>query len=220
MDHEFWHSRWEKNEIGFHMTEPHHYLPQFFDRLQVQPAGTVFVPLCGKSPDLVWLREAGLKVVGIELNRTAVEAFVSENHLSARWSIKAGMPCCLANGYKIYNGDFFSLTTAVLDGACSVYDRGSLVALPAQMRVRYAEHLAALLPSGGRVLLISYVYDQGETAGPPFSVPHTELEHLFDKNFQVEVLSVENALWSHQGLASRGVTQLEEYAVLLIKKEP
>lgn len=217
MDQDFWHRRWKKNEIGFHMTDPHHYLLRFFSRLQMQPFETVFVPLCGKSPDLVWLRERGLNVVGIELSRTAVEAFVIEHGLTGQWSIKSGLTCFIADGYKIYSGDFFDLTAAELDGARSVYDRGSLVALPPQMRVRYAEHLAALLPSGFRVLLISYIYDQIETPGPPFSVPQTELECLFAKKFQIEILSAEDALWSHQGLASRGVTRLEEYVVLLTR---
>lgn len=219
MDQEFWHRRWRKNEIGFHMTEAHHYLPRFFSRLQMQPSDTVFVPLCGKSPDLAWLREEGLNVVGIELSRTAVDAFVRENDLSVQWSIKAGLPCCLADGYKIYCGNFFDLTTAELDGACSVYDRGSLVALPPEMRARYADHLAALLPSGGRVLLIGYTYDQLETPGPPFSVSQEELEALFGENFQIEMLSLEDALWSHQGLVARGVTQLQEYAVLMIRNQ-
>jgi thiopurine S-methyltransferase len=175
------------------------------------------VPLCGKSPDLVWLREEGLNVVGIELSRTAVEAFFNENHLSGKWTIEAGIPCCRAEGYKIYCGDFFKLANADLDGACTVYDRGSLVALPPEMRARYATHLAALLPSGSRMLLISYTYNQAETAGPPFSVSQKELEGLFGEDFQVEFLIEEDALWSHQGLVVRGVTQFTEYVVLLTR---
>jgi len=218
MDKDFWFRRWKKNEIGFHMTDSHHLLQKFYPRLQMQPGDTAFVPLCGKSPDLVWLREQDCNVVGIELSRTAVEAFFSENGISGEWTTVADMPCCCAEGYTIFCGDFFSLTTADLAGACVVYDRGSLVALPPEMRVRYATHLAALLPSGSRVLLISYTFDQAETAGPPFSVPQEELEILLGEDFQVEVLIEEDALWSHQGLVARGVTQLVEAALLLIKK--
>ncbi len=218
MDKEFWFSRWEKNEIGFHMTDPHHYLAKFFDLLQVQPDDSVFVPLCGKSPDLVWLREEGLNVVGIELSRTAVEAFFSENGITGEWMTVADMPCCCGEGYKIYCDDFFKLANVDLAGACTVYDRGSLVALPPEMRSLYAAHLAALLPSGSRVLLISYTYNQAETDGPPFSVSQAELETLFSEDFQIEILVEEDALWSHKGLVDRGVTQLAEFAVLLIRK--
>jgi thiopurine S-methyltransferase len=86
------------------------------------------------------------------------------------------------------------------------------------MRVRYVAHMAALMPPGGRVLLISYSYNQKETKGPPFSVPQQELELLFSESFRVEILSEEDVLRSHQGLAARGVTKLMEYAVLLTRK--
>jgi thiopurine S-methyltransferase len=218
MDKDFWHRRWQKNEIGFHMTDPHHFLQQFFPLLQTQPTDSVFVPLCGKSHDLVWLREEGLKVVGIELSRTAIEAFCDENDLHGQWTDETVIPFYAAEGYKLYCGDFFDLTATELSGTSAYYDRGALVALPPEMRVRYAEHLSALLSSGSRVLLISYSYNQSETKGPPFSVPQQDLETLFLENFRIEILSEEDALWSHQGLVERGVTQLMEYAVLLIRK--
>ncbi len=218
MDKNFWHRRWQKNEIGFHMTEPHHFLQQFFPLLQTQPTDSVFVPLCGKSPDLVWLREEGLKVVGIELSRTAIVAFFNENDLPGHWTDEAVLPFCSAEGYKLYCGDFFDLTATEVSGINAYYDRGALVALPPEMRVRYVAHMAALMPPGGRVLLISYSYNQSETKGPPFSVPQQELEILFSESFRVEILSEEDVLRSHQGLAARGVTKLMEYAVLLTRK--
>jgi len=218
MDKNFWHRRWQKNEIGFHMTEPHHFLQQFFPLLQTQPTDSVFVPLCGKSPDLVWLREEGLKVVGIELSRTAIVAFFNENDLPGHWTDEAVLPFCSAEGYKLYCGDFFDLTATEVSGINAYYDRGALVALPPEMRVRYVAHMAALMPPGGRVLLISYSYNQSETKGPPFSVPQQELETLFSERFRVEILSEEDALRSHQGLVARGVTKLMEYAVLLTRK--
>jgi thiopurine S-methyltransferase len=217
MDKEFWHRRWEKNEIGFHLTKPHHYLQKFVSVLQLPPGSTVFVPLCGKSPDLIWLREQGFNVVGIELSRTAIEAFFSENGLTGGWTIKSEMLRCHADGYQIFCGDFFKLTVSDVEGIRVAYDRASLVALPPEMRTRYAAHLATLLPTGSRVLLIGYEYDQTETAGPPFSVPRRELEALFSEDFQLELLAEEDVLWSHQGLVERGVTQLTEYAVSLIR---
>lgn len=115
MDKGFWHKRWAKNEIGFHMDKPHHDLLSFFSLLQVKPGETVFVPLCGKSPDLAWLREQGLDVVGVELSRTAVKAFISENKLSGKWTTAANMPCFVAPRYKLFCGDFFELTAVDLD---------------------------------------------------------------------------------------------------------
>ena len=136
MEEGFWHQRWETNDIGFHKVEPHHDLVKFFGRLGVGPGGTVFVPLCGKSPDLVWLREQGLHVVGVELSRIAVEAFFAENDLPCEWTTLNGLPCCRAEGYTIYCGDLFALNAESLFGATALYDRGSLVALPPGMRER------------------------------------------------------------------------------------
>ena len=120
--------------------------------------------------------------------------------------------------WGIFFGDFFELTVADLDDARFFYDRGSLVALPPDMRVRYAEQLTALLPSGGKILLVSYEYDQNEAAGPPFSVPLGNLQTLFGVDFQIELLAEEDVLWSHKVLIERGVTQLTEFAVLLTRR--
>lgn len=217
MDEKFWHKRWETNDIGFHKAEAHHDLVKFFERLQLRPGDTVFVPLCGKSPDLVWLREQGLQVVGVELSRTAVDAFFAENSLCGEWTSAAGMTCCCAEGYTIYCGDLFELTPAHLLGSRVLYDRGALVALPSDMRSRYAQHVSDLMPKAGRMLTISYEYDQNETAGPPFSVSREEIASLFGSVFEIELLIEEDTLWSHQGLAARGVTQLTEFASLLTK---
>jgi thiopurine S-methyltransferase len=48
-----------KNDIGFHKDEPHHYLQRFYASLQSPEGAQLFVPLCGKSKDLIWLRERG-----------------------------------------------------------------------------------------------------------------------------------------------------------------
>lgn len=140
----------------------------------------MFVPLCGKSLDLAWLHSQGLKVTGIELSRLAVDAFIEENQLNGEWTISAGMPCYLDRNYRLYGGDFFMLTRSGLGNVLAAYDRGSLVALPPALRKRYAAHLAELMPTGSRTLLISYDYDQNETYGPPFSVPLAVISRLFD----------------------------------------
>jgi thiopurine S-methyltransferase len=218
MDESFWLRRWENNDIGFHKEEPHHYLQRFFDALQVQRGEPFLVPLCGKSRDLAWLHDRGLRVTGIELSRLAVDAFIDEHRLQGEWTNRAGMPCYLDQGYRLYCGDFFRLTAPELGEVRAAFDRGALVALPPVLRNRYAVHLAGLMPAGSRVLLVSYDYDQNETYGPPFSVPYTEIFELFERRFAIELLVKADVLWSHQGLATRGVTQLTELAVLLTRQ--
>src|SRR3569623_953180 len=41
----------------------------------------IFIPLCGKSKDMLWLRAQGHAVIGVEVVARAVEAFFAENAL-------------------------------------------------------------------------------------------------------------------------------------------
>ena len=84
MKKEYWLERWRQEEIGFHQSEINPYLRQYWPDLQVAPGKQVFIPLCGKSRDMIWLREQNLSVLGVELSPLAVEAFFKENEYSPR----------------------------------------------------------------------------------------------------------------------------------------
>jgi len=58
MDPQFWRERWELNEIGFHQSQIHPLLSEFWPVVGTG-LGQVFVPLCGKSRDMAWLRRQG-----------------------------------------------------------------------------------------------------------------------------------------------------------------
>lgn len=177
MDTQFWHARWQHNELGFQLEQPHpllrHCLPMLL-RGQQQ----VLVPLCGKSPDLVYLAEH-LAVVGAELSDIACEAFFAEQQLSCRRQRLSEFVCYHSEHIKLWQGDFFQLSAAQVAGCQLVYDRAALIALPAQMRQRYIAKLKALLPSGTELLLISVEYPRHEKAGPPFCVDYAEVHRLF-----------------------------------------
>jgi len=84
MTPEFWHQRWQHGETGWHQDEVNLHLQEHWPRLGVRPGEKVFVPLCGKTLDLLWLAGQGLQVLGVELSPIAVEAFFGENGLSRR----------------------------------------------------------------------------------------------------------------------------------------
>jgi hypothetical protein len=52
MDPQFWHERWQHNEIGFHQDAINSHLMDFWPALGFAPDSRIFVPLCGKSRDL------------------------------------------------------------------------------------------------------------------------------------------------------------------------
>jgi thiopurine S-methyltransferase len=57
MDASFWHERWQTYQIGFHKSEVNPILLRHVARLSPMKAQSVFVPLCGKTKDLVWWRD-------------------------------------------------------------------------------------------------------------------------------------------------------------------
>ena len=188
MEASFWHAKWEKSEIGFHQDDVNPLLLDHFGALSLPAGSRVFVPLCGKTRDILWLLESGYRVVGIELSRMAVEQLFAEMELQPAISQVGPLTRFAVDDIDIYCGDIFELTGSELGQVDAVYDRAALVALPADMRQRYAEHLAAITGSA-RQLLIAYEYDQSLQDGPPFAVGADEVRRLYGRHYEVALLA-------------------------------
>ncbi len=66
MKQEFLHEqRWQLNQIGFHGKEINRHLQQYWPALNITPGSRVFLPLCGKSNDLLWLLAQGYCLLSI-----------------------------------------------------------------------------------------------------------------------------------------------------------
>lgn len=179
MDAEFWRQRWATNNIAFHEDAYHPMLLAHWTPLGVDPGATVFVPLCGKSRDMRWLRELGHPIVGVELSEIAVEAFFTEAGIDYVRDTVASFVRYAGGGYTLLCGDLFALTQEISGPFTAVYDRASLIALPAPMRARYATSLAALCEPGTDGLLVTVHYPADALTPPPHDVPDTEVESLF-----------------------------------------
>lgn len=218
MKKEFWLERWERAEIGFHQDEVNPYLLQYWPELQAAQGGEVFVPLCGKSLDMLWLRQQGYAVLGVELSPIAVRDFFAENGLALTHASAGQFDQCEAEGIRILCGDFFELTREHLAQVRAVYDRASLVALPPEMRARYARHLAELLPPGTQVLLVTFDYPQDEMNGPPFAVSVDEVQALYGAYAEVRLLAQVDILEREPRFKARGVTRMQENIFVLTMK--
>ena len=86
MTPDFWIERWQKGETGFHQEAGNDLLPKHWPSLALAPRSTVFVPLCGKSFDMVWLAAQGHRVVGVELSPLAVDDFFREQEIESRFA--------------------------------------------------------------------------------------------------------------------------------------
>lgn len=191
MEHHFWLERWEQNQIGFHQAEINEYLSNHWQELGLAPGAPVLVPLCGKSLDMLWLRDQGHPVFGIELSEKAVAAFFEENAIAPEIERRAAYVDYRAEALRLRVGDFFALGSEDVQGIGAVYDRASLIALPPEMRRDYVNHMAELLSSGAHILLITMEYPEGTLDGPPFSVTEEEVHELYATHFQIQ----RKALW-------------------------
>ena len=212
-DPEFWHSKWASNQIGFHLDDVNPLLIEHWHRTEPKREEKIFVPLCGKSEDLVWLATKHNQVHGVELSSIAVRSFFAEHFYTPLViQLNAHHELYQFDELSIYTGDYF---TAPVEAYDIVYDRAALVALPEEMRKEYVERLKSLLNPGGRILLVTLDYEQHEMAGPPFSVPQEEIEQLFAE-FSVERLHQDSANAQHPKRAKKGLSRFAE-EVWLIK---
>lgn len=166
MEKDYWLERWEREEIGFHQNEINLYLRQYWQELNLAPDSKVFVPLCGKSRDMLWLSEQGHSVLGVESSAIAAQAFFTENGYNPHHAARDKFDYYYAGGIQILRGNFFDLSKQDLTKVGAVYDRASMIALPPEMRERYVRWLLSILPPATKTLLITVDYDQQEMAGP------------------------------------------------------
>ena len=188
MEHQFWHERWEIGDLGFHQDDYNPPLLRHWRGLDIVAGSRVFVPLCGKSMDMLWLARQGYEVLGVELSEIAVRSFFDENGLDAAQDRVGPFNRYRSDRIQILCGDFFLLTPELLQDVTAVFDRASLIALPAAMRSRYVAKLKALLRPAVKTLLVTLGHEDGLFSAPPHAVYDDEVMALYQPWCEVEFL--------------------------------
>ena len=176
MQPEFWHDRWRTGQIGFHQSAVDRHLRQYWPDLELAIHSRVFVPLCGKSFDLLWLCEQGHSVTGVELSTVALESFCMEHGIPATRRMRDDFDIYEAPRLELLRGDFFALTPELLGPIPAVYDRAALISWAPELRATYVNQITALTNPGTQTLLVTLEYPQETMKGPPFSVGADEVE--------------------------------------------
>ena len=218
MQADFWHKRWERDQIGFHLAEVNPYLQQCWPDLGLEEQSRVLVPLCGKSLDLAWLADRGHRVLGVELSEKAVEDFFREHASQPEVRQQGVFKVYTLGSIQLWCGDFFALTAEDVADCTALYDRAAMIALPREMRQRYVAHLNGLLPVGSRGLLITMDYDQAQLDGPPFAVLDDEVRQGLEGNWQLQVQTERDILGESWKFLQGGVTRLVERVYRLEKQ--
>lgn len=201
MTPEFWHKRWQEKRIGFNQSAVNPLLTEYIDHLDLAVGSRIFVPLCGKSIDMVWLAAQGYDVVGVELVETAVQAFFAEQNIQPIVSQHVENPDIkyyqgqLVDGDEqrtitLWAADIFALTSTDLGTIDAIYDKAALIALPADMRPDYSEQIRKVSDNAPQ-LLITLNYDQSKKDGPPFSINHEQVQQYYGSHYQICKLASE-----------------------------
>jgi thiopurine S-methyltransferase len=217
MHHDFWHERWQTHQIGFHQPDVHPFLPRWWPTLGLPADARVYVPLCGKSLDMVWLAGIGHPVVGSELSPIAISEFFGDRGLVPATTAGNGYKLHSAGQFDIVEGDALHLTATEVGTVHAAYDRAALVALPKEMRGDYAASLARLLPRGAHLLLVAFEYPQELRSGPPFSIEAREVHELFASGFEIDELERVDVLAGNPKFADAGIPSLFETAFRLTR---
>jgi thiopurine S-methyltransferase len=214
---DFWLDRWRTAQIGFHQAAVDRHLKAYWPRLMLPANSRVFVPLCGKSLDLLWLQTSGYAVIGVELSPLALESFVMEQGIAARRRVIADFDVYEADGFTLFCGDYFKLTPALLGSVSAVYDRAALISWTPAARESYVKHLALLTNPGTQTLLIAVEYPQEQMKGPPFPLTRDEIEGLYASQYSIEELGRHEILELEPRLKARGLTELREVCYRLTR---
>lgn len=218
MKADFWHKKWKDNEIGFHQADTNPHLRKHWPDLTVAKGSKILVPLCGKSLDMLWLRDQGYEVLGVELSPLAVEAFFEENELTPEVSEDEDFKRYRIDNLTILQGDIFNLSNEDMNSCDAVFDRASLIALPPAMREAYAGLMKGGLNNQCKILLVSMDYKQSEMDGPPFAVTTDEIENLYGDSFYVQEQEVFDVLEANPRFRERGLSRMKEHVYYLHRK--
>jgi len=215
METEFWQDKWKKNQIGFHQPSVNQYLPTYWHHLDLTANSRIFVPLCGKTLDMLWLSEQGHSVLGVEISALAISRFFNENALVPQSYRQGSFERWQAEKISILHGDFFQLGVTDIEGVNGIFDRAALIALPPELRQQYAQHLQHIFLEMPNMLLITLEYDQNKMAGPPFSVTEQDIRHLYQQKYTINLLFEQDVLHENGRFQASGISWLLEKVYLL-----
>lgn len=176
MEKAFWHEIWAQETQGFHEGKPNHFLTQHIARFQ--DAHRILVPLCGRSHDLCYLAECGHDVTGVELVEDAARGFFEEQNLSVTERTHQGNLLLESGTIRIFVADILDLRPETFGAFDAIYDRAAAVALPEDIRLRYARTMDAVLAPEGAIFLVTFV-DPERTTGPPFAIDQRGVERMY-----------------------------------------
>ncbi|XP_063116011.1 thiopurine S-methyltransferase isoform X2 [Cavia porcellus] len=159
----------------------------------------VFFPLCGKAVEMKWFADLGHSVVGVEISELGIREFFMEQNLTYSEEPITEIPGAKvfkssSGNILLYCCNIFDLPRANVGKFDRIWDRGAFVAVNPSDRGRYAGVMLSLLRKGFLYLMSVFSYDPTKYEGPPFYVPHSEIQALFGTKCNILCLEKVDAL--------------------------
>lgn len=186
-----WIQRWVVGDTGFHQKTHDLFLDKHVQGMLNGEKVSIFVPLCGKTPDLKWMYDQGHTICGIEIAEQAVKEFFEENKIEVD-IVDVGK---LLKLYKskdgrlnLYVGDLFDLSREICGQFDMIWDSRSLVAINVADRKTYLDLLLSLLKSDGHYYLSTIDYDPNVWPGPPHTIPDKDVQDMYGDCCNIEMV--------------------------------
>lgn len=182
--HEYWINRWYEGKTFFHSEKMHTSLEKHLDKFIAGRTGIkMFFPLCGKTVDMRLLADQGHYVVGVDIAEQAFQEFFIDQNLEYTEeplkNVDGKLFKSMDGRIKLYCMDFYLFTKEMEGQFNAIWDRGSLVAINIEDRIKYSQLIQEVMSPDCKYMIAAMQYDTSKFAGPPYNVSENDLKELF-----------------------------------------
>lgn len=180
MKKEFWDKKWEENQTGWDLGSVSPPIAAYIDQLN-DTSIRILIPGCGNAYEAEYCFKKGFKnTFVIDISEHAIHAFQTRFPDFPK--------------EQVFKGDFFDLD-AQFD---VVLEQTFFCAINPLDRWKYAEKMAEIIPSGGK--LVGLLFDFPLDEGPPFGGCKEEYLTYFEPNFIIHsMLPAYNSIQPRMG---------------------
>lgn len=200
----FWSQVWQEGTIRFHQKDYNSQMMSFFKNIDLKNK-TIFIPLAGKTKDIMYFLERGAHVTAIEFVEQAIVDFFQDNEIL--YTKTGNLYHC--ENLNFYAMDFFDFKT---DKKFNVlYDRASQVVFSEASRPLYYKHISSLITSESIVFIGSIDHEGPKEYGPPYKISKEEIINAYKKmGIELKVFS-ENTEVTSEKMQNAGINSLSSF---------
>ncbi|CAE1257194.1 TPMT [Acanthosepion pharaonis] len=173
--HEYWINKWLEGKTSFHSEKMHISLEKHLDKFIAGRTGIkMFFPLCGKTVDMRLLADQGHYVVGVDIAEQAFQEFFIDQNLEYTEeplkNVDGKLFKSMDGRIKLYCMDFYLFTKEMEGQFNAIWDRGSLVAINIEDRIKYSQLIQEVMSPDCKYMVAAMQYDTSEYTGPPYNI--------------------------------------------------